>query len=342
MRTADRILADGLRPPPALQALASSAPARRLWDEQQQGTLDAIDRGPSILADNIAGFVHDQEWVLEEMPCLAPPWPSFWIEYPSYSGRQRRGVLVTDVSSPVTELAQHYDNPALEELLGEDGAFRGAIKDARANGYDGEVKWVVDCAVFIEDERHNVAGPMGWLVLALDLGGRCVGNRWVINSQAGPQVVDRFEAGGHKLTVNDTWLLSAAGPALQAISFLHCRNVVVDPVLIPDKVAAKHTKRHGRPPLRFQTVRLEVPRRSGSGGSTGTGESPSLHIVAGNFAHYGDCCPGPGGHAPKGLLFGHLEGIYWKPQHLRGDPKRGAVVTDFDLIPEPAYQGGNQ
>lgn len=33
----------------------------------------------------------------------------------------------------------------------------------------------------------------------------------------------------------------------------------------------------------------------------------------------------------KGLLFGKHEGVYWVPQHLRGDPERGTVISDYEI-----------
>jgi hypothetical protein len=135
--------------------------------------------------------------------------------------------------------------------------------------------------------------------------------------------------------------------AYQTLAFLHCRNVKVDQVEARPKLDQLHRRKHGRPLLRFQTVRLEVPRRATDrkpGSSPGT--PPALHIVPGNFHHYGDCCPTSpacglshdsqrcqacGGHNPHGLLFGRLTGVYWTPQHVRGNPERGSIRSDFDL-----------
>jgi len=53
------------------------------------------------------------------------------------------------------------------------------------------------------------------------------------------------------------------------------------------------------------------------------------HGVRGHMAHYGDCCPGR--HDPKGRLFGKLEGRYWIPPHVRGNPEHGEVVQGYTL-----------
>lgn len=55
------------------------------------------------------------------------------------------------------------------------------------------------------------------------------------------------------------------------------------------------------------------------------------HGVRGHMAHYGDCCPGR--HDPKGKLFGKLQGRYWIPPHVRGNPEHGEIVQGYTLEP---------
>lgn len=365
MKTADRLLAAPLLPPfsPVRHKVAGES-----WQIHRDELLEAVATCPRLLADNVARYTQAKiGYVLEEFPSLAPPWPTFWIEYVSSTGRQRRGVLVRD----------------LDGEPGVEGAAAAAIADARANGYTDDIRWVIELTLVIEDERHRLMGPMGWTVLALDPGGRCVGNRWVMGIPLGktdpladvdtslPPIdrndkkavagrvqeakrllailneqsaivkedADRLDHavnvaqgvfGDQSVTYSDDRLISGLLPAFQSIAFLHCKNAVVDEVEPPAKLSARHRREHGRPLLRFQTVRLEVPRsRHERHASNGTGDNRALHIVPGHFAHYGDCCPGT--HDAHGLLFGRLSGVYWMPQHMRGNPERGAVQTDYDL-----------
>lgn len=332
MKTADRILASGLAPPFSLGR------HRRLageWETSAEQIKTDLLSCPVIVADNIAAYTraHKGNYLLEEFPCLAPPWPAFWLEYPSVSGKQRRGVLVRDVTATQNTL---------------DDACWGSIADARANGFEGDPKWIVEFSAVVQDERHNCVGPVAWFVLALDERGMVVGNRWVMGTPAGLDVNTEF-ALKNGATFGDTWLIAALLPAFQSIAFLHCKNMVIDRVEPPPKLSAKHRRQHGRPLLRYQQVRLVVPRagtrqHGGSGGDLGP---PSLHIVAGHMAHYGDChvprpgcpkvhgydrCDGCGGHTPHGKLFGKHEGMYWVPQMSRGNPSRGEVRTDLELV----------
>ncbi len=333
MKTADRILVDGLQAPFSRGKHRSMAED---WVETAAQIKRELASCPVLVADNVAAYTRTREanYVLEEFPCLAPPWPVFFLEYPSMSGKQRRAVIVRDVT----------DQQAGATV---DNAFEGSIKDARANGFEGEPKWVVEMAVMAEDAKHTVVGPVGWLVLALDERGMVVGNRWVLGTPRGPFVMQEFRLYNGD-TFDDTWLIAALLPAFQAISFLHCKNMVVDQVDPPAKLSAKHRRNHGRPLLRYQQVRLEVPRAGTRPRGSGGGEMgpPSLHIVAGHMAHYGDChaprpgcpqkhgydrCGGCGGHDPHGKLFGKHQGMYWVPQMSRGDPVRGEVRTDYEL-----------
>lgn len=354
MKTADRLLAGPVHPPFALSRHPEVAASWKIGMEVMRRQIAA---SPHILADNVATYVHhgpnsDQGFVVENFPCLAPPWPYFWIEYPSRSGRQRRGVGVRDITHKLDD-TQH----------GDDG--EGAVANARENGYTGKIGWVVEFTLFIEDARKRIIGPMGWTILALDPAGRAVGNRWIIGIPKIDGMPDPTEAGAKKiasgealLTIEDHYRLKTVSAAVQdalndeevrlsddqliagllaawqAIAFLHCKNMVVDDIPARPKLDARHRKQHGRDLLRFQTVRLEVPRRQSSHRGTGEPRSaPALHIVPGNFHHYGNCCPTA--HEPKGLLFGKLEGMFWVPQHARGNRERGEIRSDFDLQVKP-------
>lgn len=336
MKTADRVLASGLNAPFTKGKHRSMSEEWKVSAAQIAADLKSC---PVIVADNVAAYVrsHRSNYILEEFPCLAPPWPAFWLEYPSTSGKQRRAVMVRDVTNDINAT--------------KDDAFGGSIKDARANGFEGEPKWVIELAAMAEDEKHTVVGPVGWLVLALDDRGMVVGNRWVLGTPIGPRVYPEFRLYNGE-TFDDSWLLAALLPAFQSISFLHCKNMVVDRVEPPPKLSARHRREHGRPLLRYQQVRLEVPRagtRQRGAGGGGTLGPPSLHIVAGHMAHYGNChvprpgcpqkhgydrCEGCGGHDPHGKLFGRHEGMYWVPQMSRGNPTRGEVRTDYELVTE--------
>jgi hypothetical protein len=331
VKTADYLLSDGMIAP-----FSKGDPQlSRDWMETATAIRKSVESCKVIVADNVATYTRARPagYVLEEFPCLAPPWPEFWIEYPSVSGKQRRVGFVRDVTN--------------DESAGRDGAWIGSLDDARRNGFEGDPKWVIEITALIQDQEHRVIGPAGWLVLALDDRGMAVGNRWVMGTPMGPMVVKEVTTYNGS-PFDDQWLISAMLPTLQTISFLHCRNVVVETVEPPAKLSARYKQRHGVPLLRHEQVRLEVPRRVTGHPGSGSGQMgpAGLHIVAGHMAHYGDChpprplcpqvhtaarCNGCGGHTAHGLLFGRHEGMYWSAQTMRGDPQR-EIRTDLELV----------
>ncbi len=127
---------------------------------------------------------------------------------------------------------------------------------------------------------------------------------------------------------DDQWVIRALTPAFQTVAFLHCKNVALDETVPSPKVQANRRRRGRKPLLRHHVLRLTVPRKQHESNGGDGDQTRALHIVAGHFAHYGACCQN---HEPGGRLFGRLEGVYWVPSHVRGDPDRGTVLTDFDL-----------
>src|SRR5205085_2135414 len=90
----------------------------------------------------------------------------------------------------------------------------------------------------------------------------------------------------------ESLMLSFILPTFWVIGFLHCRNIETQEVSVPAKVRAKRAKKLGHDPLRFERMLISVPSSKSTSKGTGTGESKALHIVAGHFSHYGNCCPG--------------------------------------------------
>ena len=355
------------------------------------------DHAPVVVADNVARYVHDRNAgvCLEDYPSLAPPWPMFWIEYPS-SGRQRRGVWCEDMTT-------RMDSPLLDRLP-EDGEHASQLAaqakaDAIGNGSDpDDVGWVLGLALMVEQDRH-VWGPAGIVCLALSQHGKVLGNAWSVapitaiwdraklalddkSEPLGPDLplptiaemeamtheerqavvaradlqlgelqarAERLERHADNLrdsasalhslvkinadTNSSEWLIRSLAPAMQTLAFMHCRNVELGETSPPVKVQAKRRRANRAPLVRYHTLHIDLPRRSSGGGGASPVGGKSLHIVAGHFAHYGECCAD---HPPRGLLFGRLQGVYWVPTHARGEAVIGETRTDYEVRHVPA------
>lgn len=114
-------------------------------------------------------------------------------------------------------------------------------------------------------------------------------------------------------------------PALLAISFMHCKNVVHRDVTEFEGPSAKWIRRQKAPVVKYRILDInpmkEVLRTEG--GSETNGLKKALHICRGHFATYTADKP----------LFGNIVGTVWKPAHVRGDIKQGAVVKDYSVSP---------
>jgi hypothetical protein len=328
VRTADRIIADGIHLVPSPGRSAALADGQRGDARELRKLLahgnDKHDRPPIIEATNVARYVDEHPISWGELPSIRPPWPVFWIEYENFTGNERRGVLVTELHD------SELDTPT-RGLGPTPGSTTSLRKIMTGHLYEGEsaddIAHYVSWQCYIEDKRaRRVWGPWYMVVTAIDERGRELGNRWWILAPEAVERIIELTRGAEHGENEETWLLSAIAPAMQTVAFLHCRNVATEEHGPPAKLSKAHKRRHGAPMVRWQTVRLEVPRRQGSSDGGGSRDPSALHIVAGHFSHYGDCCPSS--HDPKGKLFGRLEGVYWMPSHVRGDPRRGVVLTD--------------
>lgn len=313
MRTYDRARRDGVISPLGPRTKTAA-----------EGLTNDIRNGlPVYVIDNIAEYAYadDREMSWEMYPSVAPPRPYFWMEWHSPSGNERRAVIGGDMAHLRGQLPDSAED-----------AVDNCIADARKNGYEGEIGWVLGFTVLIQSPRKRIFGPVGWIMFALDERGRPLGNRFILHpalpcTGGDPNNEADREAEGLQL-------LTMAMIPLQALAFLHCKNVKVEQVTQPPKLSKVYQRKTGKPLVTYQQIRLEVPRRGGSGGGKGVGGDQKLRIIDGHFAYYGDNhhsgCPPD--HEPHGLLFGKLDGVYWVESHARGNRELGEVHTDRELI----------
>jgi hypothetical protein len=107
-------------------------------------------------------------------------------------------------------------------------------------------------------------------------------------------------------------------PVLMALSFLHCKNVNLQPspparsVIRANKDAVAKERWHELV-IGGITKRLDAERASG------VSLPKALHICRGHFATYSETAP----------LFGRYAGRYWRPAHARGVKEAGEVHKTY-------------
>lgn len=117
---------------------------------------------------------------------------------------------------------------------------------------------------------------------------------------------------------------------LLAFSFSHCKNIA-RPVDASEELnpSLKWMQRQRAPRVKYRVLNIEPMRHTlrTEGDIERNGIKKALHICRGHFATYTEDKP----------LFGHTVGTVWKPGHVRGDIKQGAVVKDYSVgVPDSA------
>lgn len=117
---------------------------------------------------------------------------------------------------------------------------------------------------------------------------------------------------------------------LLAISFTHCKNVMVEDHVPSDKLIQRSLQRRGVPKVTYKTLIIqpmrEVLQREG-GMAHGNSAQKALHICRGHFADYRE----------RGL-FGKHHGVYWIDMHVRGQRKDAVVLKDY-AVKQPSEHG---
>jgi hypothetical protein len=110
-----------------------------------------------------------------------------------------------------------------------------------------------------------------------------------------------------------------------ALNLINCKNVVTRPAgTIPQRRSGRE-KRQGVKPIRYHTIVL--PGMTVERGYASSRERKSnatvmaLHVARGHFKTY----------APEAPLMGRHVGTYWWNPTVRGNAKRGQVVSDYRI-----------
>jgi hypothetical protein len=269
-----------------------------------------------LVVDNVTEFyfaVDDKEvWdLLQDFPCLAPPFDNFWVETNRASRIVSRVYGIQSTAEHARAWGGHFTvhemdrvrDPYARWLRQQDSPWEGPAPDA---------KWIVNVALFVEWEKGQIYGPAGLFSLELDEAGRAVelpGEQTrlllITPTQNAPELTDGF-----------------LKPLLLGISFMHCQNVSQVPVTPPPKLSRAHERRHKIPLTRYHVLNIEpfkaAAKRQGGGHS---GTVTALHIRRGHFKHYTADRP----------LFGRHTGTWFWPQRLVGEVSEGTVVKDYRL-----------
>jgi hypothetical protein len=257
-------------------------------------------------------------YIYEDHPCIAPPWDWASICYRNEHGNV---AVMTMLGAEWREEGAYADATA-DEIQADVEVSRSMTQPAPwqpAEPVDwSRVRWIIDTLLFLGGRRGDgrpfqTMGPLHMWRFAVYDDGTPADLHWL-------HLVPDYPM--------EHWDMAHL-VLLGALNFMNCRNVD----LVEPHRPRPEAKRIARTGVRVSTINVFPAGRSPRGGQP-TGAGVPLTSVRGNFAHYGACCSY---HAPRGLLFGKLEGRYWRPQHARGTAELGEVRSDYQLHPvDPA------
>lgn len=115
-------------------------------------------------------------------------------------------------------------------------------------------------------------------------------------------------------------------PAIHAIQFMNCKNVIVEDKEPPTTINERHRRDHP-PMVKYKVLRIDRKNKATSA-HAGDVQNPGImpyHICRGHFKHFTKEKP----------LLGKFVGTYWWEAQARGNRKQGEVIKDYAVDAPP-------
>lgn len=267
--------------------------ARR--DRIPDDEMSAFYNAPIFDINNVAHYFwshkRDVFDLVEDFPNMAPPFKRFWMEY-------RMPKMINEDSAPA---------PFPGKLC---GVFVNAYPAHQSASYH----WSLMINMYFEVRRDQFWGGHFGAHLGINEDGSMgYGSDGKPEFQfMAPDIPDGNDMIDWSDTRHVPALTQFVKPAMLAVSFLHCKNVlIVDHNPIVSKVAKKAIARGKRvAPRQYKTINIEPMKTvlRSEGNSEESGLKRALHICRGHFRTYSKDRP----------MFGKLSGTYYVPSHTRG------------------------
>lgn len=301
---------------------------KKFYDDTYEKFISAIKKSELVLINNVAQYYYagtdQEEWRLEEhYPNLAPPWDSFFVEY------KQPTKIISNVNGEIYNpfvgmhagiLFQAIDiQEAFKRANGNSEYYMGLLNlRLNSNHPDKDLyKWLLIGTLFLWDGQHDVIGPMLMQNIMISNDGKFL--PMTKDKQVIMGIFWKFCYDVNKIGLN--FLSSLLNPGYLAISFLHCKNVLIKSSDQSDKVLRKYEKKYAIPKTVYKILEIEpikqILKRDGNIETNGI--KKALHICRG---HFNDYTKGRG-------LFGKHKGIFWIPQHFRGSKEIGTIEKKY-------------
>lgn len=291
-------------------------------DEMQDAFWQCLPLTRLIQADNVAQyyfFVSDKDvFGPRDIPNVAPPFPSFFVEFRMPNRMNSGGIIVkTSPEWSDSEIGILFTASEFDEF--ENGSWEN-FSSALDDPWPNSGKWFVMGHVFVLMQKRLFFPCIFYM--NIDEQGGCIRTIETPGCFAGQSVVMTSRGGWGEFfsrSLHDVIL----SPALLAVSFMHCKNVTMQRETPPAQLSKKYQKKHGRPLMSYHTLNIEPLKQilRTEGNVEKTGLKQALHICRG---HFKDFSKGSG-------LFGKYKGLYWWDSQVRGSVKEGIVDKDYAI-----------
>lgn len=275
---------------------------------------------PSLVCvDNVAQYYFEgisQEtfnWE-KDFPNIAPPWPTvlYFMTVPrSVAGHKGQEYAILVSSNESDGFANEMWANSLRESFGQE--IEPAIQHALPRA-----KWISEVVIFTPSSSAYAYRPLAHTVLFIDPAGRYL--------RPTPSRMHIWRHNSHLPDLAVEALEHVVGPVLLAISFLHCKNTVIEDVCPPPKLAKRTMQRHGVPLNTYKVLNIQPVAAVLAAAGKGESLVKRLHICRGHFKDY----------RQRGV-FGKAKGLFWWGQHVRGNKDLGMVTKEYAVhSPESA------
>jgi len=296
----------------------------RLIDQTPDAELRAVlESAELIICDNVADYLYKEnpreDWNLaKDFPNLAPPFPRMFLEW----------------AAPRHIISEKYGNVKIPETVRRYGLMLFSIE---VESIDEMIEWAKehgqDWQVELFRKIKGTGMPLRWvcngLLFAEDTQG--IGlfcdAMWGVSNDGSPIMPDdRIRVKVPKGLDDERLVAGWFFVPFLTLSFMHCKNVIVQQVDHPPKLQKARVRRGKRPLITYHILEVHPIRKilESEGEAHKTGLKKALHICRGHFKDYME---GPG-------LFGKVHGIFWWDAHVRGHKKHGMVLKDYDVETE--------
>lgn len=293
---------------------------------EREGAVEAAKAAVCFDVTNVARFFYETseqdywDWLVD-FPCIAPPFDTFWMEFqaprvirtdkgalPWDQGFEALGAIffgdrLSDAPVDLNYISHQFGDGATDTVV--------SLLHAMADQFPNH--WILRIEGFIRQNGRVFKTPER-ITFLLDDTGKPV---------TPPHIQVLYLAPDGEVPV----ISQAAGmyfPFALALSFLHCKNILVEDTRDPrSRQVRRADERTGLPTPHYKTLVIEPMKRvlETEGGIRQNGLKKALHICRGHFAHYSEDKP----------LFGKYSGQFWIPAHVRGTTESGQVVKDYKV-----------